>query len=94
MKHLSLMLCLILVFGSAVAQKKEKKDKRLEGLDVELTDVLETWKAAGFAVAIVEKDEIVYAKGFGMRNVEEQLPVTENTLFAIGSSTKAFTSAL
>ncbi|MEM6348329.1 MAG: serine hydrolase [Bacteroidota bacterium] len=94
MKHLSLMLCLILVFGSAVAQKKEKKDKRLEGLDEELSTVLETWNAAGFAVAIVEKDKVVYSKGFGMRNVEEQLPVTENTLFAIGSSTKAFTSAL
>ncbi|MFK7920957.1 MAG: serine hydrolase [Bacteroidia bacterium] len=94
MKHLSLMLCLILIFGSAMAQKKKKKADRFEGLDEELTTVLETWKAAGFAVAVVEKNEIVYAKGFGFRDVEQQLPATENTLFAIGSSSKAFTSGV
>lgn len=94
MKHLSLTLCLLLLLGSAMAQKKKKKVDRFEGLDEELTTVLETWKAAGFAVAVVEKNEIVYAKGFGFRDVEQQLPVTENTLFAIGSSTKAFTSGV
>ena len=38
------------------------------------------------------KDEVIYAKGFGRRNVEEDLPVTSRTLFAIGSSSKAFTT--
>ncbi len=44
------------------------------------------------AVGVVKDGEVVYAKGFGYRDVENQLPVTSKTLFAIGSSTKAFTA--
>jgi CubicO group peptidase (beta-lactamase class C family) len=56
--------------------------------------VLTDWKAAGFAVAVIEKDKVIYAKGFGVKNILTKEPVNENTLFAIGSCTKAFTSSL
>ena len=56
--------------------------------------MLKTWNASGFAVAVVEKNKIIYAKGFGYRNYEKKLPVTTNTLFAIGSCTKAFTASM
>jgi CubicO group peptidase (beta-lactamase class C family) len=69
-------------------------DKRLSNLDTAFARVLKTWKAPGFAVAVVEKNKIVYAKGFGYRDLEKKLPVTPNTLFAIGSCTKAFTASL
>ena len=69
-------------------------DKRLKNIDKELNKILEATHAAGFAVAVVEKDKIVYAKGFGYRDVENKIPADANTLFAIGSSTKAFTSAI
>jgi CubicO group peptidase (beta-lactamase class C family) len=45
----------------------------------------------GAALAIVQDDRVIYLKGFGLRDVERKLPVTPDTLFAIGSSTKAFT---
>lgn len=45
-------------------------------------------------MAVVDQDGIRYAKGYGYRDVENKKPVTENTVFAIGSSTKAFTAAL
>ncbi|NTS42414.1 serine hydrolase [Flavisolibacter sp. BT320] len=79
---------------SASAQKTKKVADRFAGLDAQLEKVRQDWKAAGFAVAVVEKDRIVYSKGFGYRNWEEKLPVTTNTLFAIGSVTKSFTSSL
>jgi CubicO group peptidase (beta-lactamase class C family) len=63
-------------------------------LDAAFEKVLTDWKAAGFAVAVVEKNKIIYSKGFGYRDLEKKLPVTPNTLFAIGSCTKAFTSSL
>ncbi|MCK0178171.1 serine hydrolase [Flavobacteriaceae bacterium S0862] len=69
-------------------------DKRLKNIDKELNKVLEATNAAGFAVAVVEGSKIVYAKGFGYRDVENKFPVDANTLFAIGSSSKAFTSAV
>ena len=46
----------------------------------------------GLAVAIVKDGEVVFAQGFGFRDVAHKLPVTPKTLFAIGSCTKAFTT--
>jgi len=69
-------------------------DKRIAALEPQLQKLLFDWKAAGFAVAVVEKNKIIYAKGFGYRDLEKKVPVTPNTLFAIGSCTKAFTAAL
>jgi CubicO group peptidase (beta-lactamase class C family) len=93
MKHI-VLLALLLCLLPAMAQKKSTSDKRLTGLDVELEKLLSAWYAPGFAIAIVEKDKVIYSKGFGFRDYEKKLPVTPNTLFAIGSSSKAFTSGL
>ncbi len=79
------------------AQKRTAQtsaDKRFDGLDTAFARVLKDWHAAGFAVAVVEKNKVVYAKGFGYRDVDKKLPVTPNTLFAIGSCTKAFTASV
>ncbi len=94
MKAIFLYALLALVSLSAGAQKKPAADTRLAGLDAELQKVLDTWKASGFAVAVVEKNKIIYSKGFGFSDYEKKTPVTANTLFAIGSCSKAFTSAV
>ena len=69
-------------------------DPRLDGFDEWVESVMAEWKVPGLGVAIVEDGEIVYAKGYGWRNVEQQRPVTADTLFAIGSNTKSFTATL
>jgi CubicO group peptidase (beta-lactamase class C family) len=46
----------------------------------------------GMAVAVVKGGKVVFSKGFGLRDVAGKKPVTPDTLFAIGSSTKAFTA--
>jgi CubicO group peptidase (beta-lactamase class C family) len=95
MKQLIALLCLLIISASAYPQKKKSiADTRLNGVDAELQKVLDTWKAPGFAVAVVEKNKIIYAKGFGYSDYENKVPVTPNTLFAIGSCSKAFTSAV
>lgn len=95
MKKILLILVLAVSISSVFGQKnKTIIDKRLEGVEAELQKVLDTWKTPGFAVAVVEKNKIVYAKGFGYRDYENKTPVTPNTLFAIGSCTKAFTSSV
>lgn len=89
------MLLTLTVSIGVIAQKKATSiDKRLAGLDAELEKLLPQWNAAGFAVAVVEKNKIIYIKGFGYRDYEQKLKVTPNTLFAIGSSSKAFTCGL
>ncbi|MDQ3012392.1 MAG: beta-lactamase family protein, partial [Acidobacteriota bacterium] len=64
----------------------------LAGFDDAVTDAMEKFEVPGMAIAIIKGKEVVYAKGFGHRDVEKQLPVTVDTLFAIGSSPKAFAS--
>jgi len=90
MNNRNLIIVLTLISTLAFSQT----DKRLKGIEKQFNAVLETTKAAGFAVAIVEGDKIIYAQGFGYSDYENKVPADANTLFAIGSSTKAFTSAL
>ncbi len=46
----------------------------------------------GLSLAIVKDDKVIFSKGFGVRDVAHNTPVTPDTLFAIGSCTKAFTA--
>ncbi|MES2005447.1 MAG: serine hydrolase [Bacteroidota bacterium] len=95
-KIVFVVLCMTLAFSS-IAQKKNKpvpEPDRFAGLDTAFEHVLKDWHAAGFAVAVVEKDKIIYSKGFGYKDYDKKLPVTPNTLFAIGSCTKAFTASI
>lgn len=61
-------------------------------LDKTIQEELNVTNTPGCAVAIVSGDKIVYAKGFGVANVETGQPVTPETLFMIGSTTKPFTA--
>jgi len=65
--------------------------KKLEEIDVWLSKAVETLRIPGAAVGIVVDGKTVFAKGYGERG-EFKGPVTENTLFAIGSCSKAFTT--
>ena len=80
-------LCTVMTFNA-------QTDKRLKGVEKELNAILEVTKAPGFAVAVVEGQKVLYAKGFGYSDYENKIPTDANTLYAIGSSTKAFTSAI
>jgi CubicO group peptidase (beta-lactamase class C family) len=46
----------------------------------------------GVAVGIVERGHLVFARGFGYRDVEKHLPMTPDTLVPLGSASKAFTA--
>jgi CubicO group peptidase (beta-lactamase class C family) len=64
----------------------------LDGLDTVIEKATKDFKVPGLAIAIVKDGEVIYAHGFGQRDMEKKLPVTAQTLFAIGSCTKAFTT--
>ncbi|HKJ92385.1 MAG TPA: serine hydrolase [Longimicrobiales bacterium] len=65
----------------------------LQDLDAYVQRVMKDWQAPGVAVAVVKDDSVVLAKGYGVRELGKPASVTENTLFAIASTTKAFTVA-
>jgi CubicO group peptidase (beta-lactamase class C family) len=62
-------------------------------LDAIVNEAMKHWQTPGAAVVIVRGDEVIYIKGFGVKDVKSERPVTPDTLFAIGSTTKAFTTA-
>jgi len=92
MKKSLLIFSTVLLFICAAAQPPT--DPRLKGLDTFALKVLKDWNAAGVTIAVVEKNKVVYTGGFGYRDLDKKLPVTENTQFAIGSCTKAFTASM
>jgi CubicO group peptidase (beta-lactamase class C family) len=64
----------------------------LAALDNYCRKALADWNVPGFSIAVVQDNQIVLARGYGVRELNKSEPVTENTLFAIASNTKAFTS--
>jgi CubicO group peptidase (beta-lactamase class C family) len=81
-----------LVTMPALAQKSAKPS--LAGFDQYVTKAMQDWKDPGLAIAVVKNDSIVLMKGYGTRTMGKAEPVDEHTLFAIGSSSKAFTATL
>lgn len=63
-----------------------------ETIDAFVEKAQKAWHVPGLALAVVKNDKIIYAKGYGFRDVEQKLPVTPQTLFSIASNTKAFTA--
>ncbi len=89
----SFLLC-CMAYGSLgnVAAADESSSLATQEIDVLVHRALDTFKVPGVAIGIVVDGKIVLAKGYGYRNIEKHFPVTENTLFAIGSCTKACTA--
>jgi CubicO group peptidase (beta-lactamase class C family) len=81
-----------LTFKRASAQSAAPASKpSLDGLDEFITQAMKDWKVPGLALAVIQYGKVTLLKGYGYRDLEKQLPVTPNTLFAIGSITKSFT---
>lgn len=65
----------------------------VEGLDRYFSQAQEAWGVPGMAVAVIRDGDVVLARGYGRRSLDEPGEVDEHTLFAIASNSKAFTSA-
>lgn len=91
MKKLALVTLFMLAFQLAAAS--QTLDEKLKEIEAYANVVAETWKGPGMAIAIVKDDKVVFAKGYGSRELGKNSPVNENTVFAIASNSKAFTAA-
>ena len=64
-----------------------------DDLDSYVARAMKTFEVPGLSIGIVKDRKVIIARGYGIRKMGESTPVDENTLFGIGSNTKAFTSA-
>jgi len=78
--------------GPAAAAEQIDVAKRLEGFDAYMAKVLKEWNAPAVGVGVVVGDKLVFAKGYGYRDVGKKLPFTPTTLCPIASNSKLFTA--
>jgi CubicO group peptidase (beta-lactamase class C family) len=91
-RRVSAAIVFLLLLGVAgTARGQQKQD--WSSLDHFIRSSMKKWQVPGAAVAIVHGKSVVYMHGFGVRDIRAGQPVTSDTLFDIGSCTKAFTSA-
>lgn len=62
-----------------------------DSLDTYVNRGLQQWQIPGVAVLVIKDGQIVVAKGYGVKELGTNDKVDANTLFMIGSNTKAFT---
>ena len=86
-------LALFAVIAVAALPLPRSAPAQLRGYDAYVAAAVRAWGIPGLSVAVVKNDSVVFARGFGVRRLGEDAPVTERTLFAIASCTKAFTAA-
>lgn len=67
---------------------------KLRDVDALLTPLLRQARIPGVAIAVVIGEELVYAKGFGSRNLAQNAPMTPDTLYPIASTTKSINATL
>lgn len=92
---LALFVAFVLCLATrADAAAEPDATEQFQGFDKFVKSVMSDWKVPGVAVAVIHDGEILLAEGYGYRDVEEKLPVTADTLFAIGSNSKSFTVTL
>lgn len=60
--------------------------------DPYVNDAMKSWHCPGAALAVIKGDRVIHQNAYGLRDVENALPMTEDTRFALGSVTKSITA--
>ncbi len=79
----SLLFTPITITGQPVTSKQ---------IDIVVERSMKTFNVPGIAVAVVKDGKVIHSKGYGVRSIEDKMPVDALTLFGIASNSKAFTT--
>ncbi len=64
----------------------------LEDIEEFILSKIRESRLPGLSIGIIKDGELIYARGFGFRDIERGLPATPRTIYGIGSITKSFTA--
>ncbi|MDB5129262.1 serine hydrolase [Mucilaginibacter sp.] len=92
MKKLHLLLLYLIAAVTVNAQTVDRSKFIKDSLDIYINKALTNWRIPGAAVCIVKDGKIVLMKGYGIKELGMPNKVDVNSLFMIGSNTKAFTA--
>jgi CubicO group peptidase (beta-lactamase class C family) len=82
----------IIVAAASADAQRAGRPVALNDLDAYITRAVAEWRIPGLAISIVKDDSVVFAKGYGVRELGKTGAVDAGTRFAIGSTTKAMTA--
>jgi len=88
----AVLLLVFLSFSLVAAMPNRGAQDKLAGIDDYIASSMARWRVPGVALAVVMDGRVLLVKGYGLRNVEDKLPVTAKTVFPIASATKSFTA--
>lgn len=90
----TLLLLVLAIVTASFGQKKSPNDldKKLKEFDAYTQVALKQWEVPGAGVAVVKDGKVIYLKAFGTRDLQTGAPANTETLFSIGSTTKAMTA--
>lgn len=57
-----------------------------------IIEKMSEYKMPGVSIAIVKGGEVIYARGYGYRDIDRMVPASPGTIYGIGSITKSFTA--
>lgn len=89
----SRLVGLVLALSAVCSIQARGQRYPLTGFDAYVTRSLAQWRVPGVAIAVVRGDSVVLVRGYGYKEAGRQDRVTARTMFEIGSTTKAFSSA-
>ncbi len=90
MRRLTIFLCMAFLFFNQ-GNSQQIPSFIADSLDIYVERALHRWQIPGAAVLVVKDGKIIIARGYGLKEFGKDEKVDENTLFLIGSNTKAFT---
>jgi CubicO group peptidase (beta-lactamase class C family) len=92
MKKILLLVLSSITFLTSYAQHIDRSKFIKDSLDYYINRALTNWRIPGAAVCIVKDGKVVLMNAYGIKELGQPQKVDINTLFMIGSNTKAFTA--
>ena len=83
---LFLIICSISVVHAQAFKNKVAK------AEAGINHIMDSINAVGFSVAVVKHHKIIYTHSFGLKDIEKNIPLTDNSIFRIASISKSFTA--
>jgi len=92
MKHFNTTIIILLISIYSYAQSNQLDKDKIEAVD-KLFQKWDQGNSPGAAIGIIQDGSMLYARGYGLANLEQDTPNTSQTAFNIGSNSKQFTAA-
>lgn len=87
-----LLLLLTFTLTAGHARPSAAQSSGFGQVDALVRQLMALYDVPGVAVGLIRDGQVVYTHGYGVRNTQTGQPVTENTIFPIGSVSKSFTA--